>query len=65
MDDETTEAPAPQMSYKEALDYAIFAMNTLAEPQGSSDEDMARLDLHSDEIIETLVDMRSTVTGLP
>jgi len=53
------------MPYKEALDMAIFAINTLMHPDASSDEDVARLELHAEEIIDTLVDMRSTVTGLP
>jgi hypothetical protein len=53
------------MSYKEALDMAIFAINTLMHPDASTDADVARLESRSAEIVETLVDMRSTVTGLP
>jgi len=66
-DHETDPDPAgggvPQMSYDEAISYAIFAINTLMEPSASSDEDCARLELHSDEIIAALVDIRETVRG--
>ena len=33
------------------------------EPSASSAEDCARLELHSDEIIAALVDIRETVRG--
>lgn len=41
-----------------ALDYAIFALNTYKEPQGSSEDDLARLDEHLAQVIETLVATR-------
>jgi len=53
-----------QVSYDEAISYAIFAINTFMHPDASSDADIARLELHSDEIIATLVDLRDTVRGL-
>lgn len=62
---EEEETPTAQMPYKQALDMAIFAINTLMHPDASTDEDVARLESHAAEIVETLVDIRSTVTGLP
>ena len=59
------DAPPKQMSYKEALDMAIFAVNTLIFPDGTSQPDFERLEENAEIVIETLVDMRSTVTGLP
>jgi len=56
--------PVPQMSYEDAISYAIFAVNTLIHPDGTGDEDFARLELHSDEVLTTLVDLRETVQGL-
>jgi hypothetical protein len=53
------------MSYKEALDFAIFALNTLMHPDASGALDVQEMEDRSEEIIETLADMRSTVTGLP
>lgn len=58
-------APVPQMAYDEAISYAIFAINTLQHPDASGDADVARLDLHADEILASLVDLRETVQGLP
>ncbi len=53
-----------QMSYKEALDFAIFAVNTIMEPSASTPADLDRLEEKSDEVISTLVDMRETVQAL-
>jgi len=54
-----------QLGYKEALDLAIFALNTLISPEGSSVEDCATLDKKADDVLETLVDIRTTVEELP
>jgi len=56
-------APVSQMSYKEALDYAIFCMNSWMHPDASSEMDIDRMEARSDEIIATLVDIRETVLG--
>ena len=54
-----------QMSYKDALDYAIFAINTFTRAGGLRDlEDVDALEIHADEIIATLADIRETVEGL-
>jgi hypothetical protein len=57
-------APVPQMAYDEAISYAIFAINTITDPSASSDADIARLDLHAEEVLASLVDLRETVRGL-
>jgi len=54
-----------QLAYKEALDLAIFALNTLISPEGSSVEDCATLDKKADDVLETLVDIRTTIEELP
>jgi hypothetical protein len=61
--DEEEEREPVQMSYKEALDYAIFAINTIMHPDATSDEDFYRLDAESDNVIATLVDLREAVQG--
>jgi hypothetical protein len=52
-----------QMSYKEALDMAIFAINSWMHPDASSDVDLDDLEARADDVIATLVDMRETVQG--
>lgn len=64
LDDPDPAAPLPQMSYDDAVSYAIFAINTLEEPSASSDEDVERLYEYADQIKATLVDLRDTVRGL-
>jgi hypothetical protein len=50
-----------QMSYEDAISYAIFAINTFTEPGASSDGDVDRMLANTDRIIATLVDLRETV----
>lgn len=49
------------MTAKEALDYAIFAINTLQEPQASSQEDVDRLDENATEVLERLSYLRRAI----
>ena len=65
LDDPDPAAPLPQMSYEDAISYAIFAINTLEEPDASSDRDVERLYEYADQVKATLVDIRDTVRGLP
>jgi hypothetical protein len=60
---EDDEREPVQLPYKDALDLAIFCLNTFMHPDASSDEDVARLELHSDDVIATLVDLREVVKG--
>jgi hypothetical protein len=54
--------PEPvQVSYKEALDLAIFAINTLMYPDGSAGPDLDTLEVKADDVIATLVDLREVV----
>jgi hypothetical protein len=52
------------LPYKDALDLAIFAINTLLYPDASSDEDMDRLDEQAENVIATLDDIRITLKEL-
>jgi hypothetical protein len=61
---DSTEAPVAQMSYKDALDYAIFCLNTFMHPDASDERDVTAMEIHSDEIIATLADIRDTVEGM-
>lgn len=63
-DTTSTEPAVEQMSYKDALDYAIFAINTLMHPDASDGRDIDMLEAQSDEIIATLADIRETVQGM-
>jgi hypothetical protein len=49
------------MTPDEALDYAIFAINTFMHPDASDGKDVADLEEKSDEVIEVLADMRTTL----
>jgi hypothetical protein len=49
------------LPYDEAISMAIFAINTLMEPDASSDEDVDRLEAQAENVIETLADMRETL----
>lgn len=49
------------MNKIEALNYAIFAINTCLEPQASSQEDMDRLDAHGEEAIKVLAALRASL----
>jgi hypothetical protein len=51
------------LTYKEALDFAIFAINTWMHPDASDGADINDLEDKSDEIIATLADIRRTVQG--
>jgi hypothetical protein len=65
MTEPETEAPVEeQMSYKDALDYAIFAINTFMYPDASDGKDVMDLEAKSEEVIATLADIRETVQGL-
>ena len=50
--------PEPLMTPKTALDFAIFALNTFAYPDASSQSDIDRLDENHELIVETLVALR-------
>jgi hypothetical protein len=63
-DDEDGDDVTEQMSYKDALDYAIFAINTFMYPDASDGKDVMDLELKSDDVIATLVDMREIVQGV-
>jgi hypothetical protein len=65
IDEETGEEKVVLMSYKDALDYAIFGLNTLMYPDASDPRDVIALEIHSHEIIATLADIRETIQGLP
>jgi hypothetical protein len=54
-DPTTWDAP---MTDADALSMAIFALNTLAEPSASSDEQMAALDFFTEGALDRLVQMR-------
>jgi hypothetical protein len=56
--------PVAQMSYSEALDFAIFAINTVTHPEASAPDDVDLLELKAEAILGTLSDMRETVRGL-
>jgi hypothetical protein len=58
-----TDDVVEQMSYKDALDYAIFAINTFMHPDASDGKDVMDLELKSDDVIATLADMREVVQG--
>jgi hypothetical protein len=45
----------------EALSLAIFAINTLMYPDGSAGPDLDTLECKTDEVLQTLVDMRDTL----
>lgn len=47
------------MEVGRALSLAIFAINTFMHPDASSDEDVAVLEAHSDEVIEALHELRN------
>jgi hypothetical protein len=47
-----------EMSEADALNLAIFAMNTIAHPEGSDDHSVAVLDHFSDDAIERLCALR-------
>jgi 20S proteasome alpha/beta subunit len=47
-----------EMSDEDALNLAIFAMNTIAHPEGSDDHSVAVLDHFSDAAIARLCDLR-------
>jgi len=63
LDDPKPVEPLAQMSYEDAISYAIFAINTLEEPSASSDADVERLYEYADQVKATLVDIRDTVRG--
>lgn len=42
----------------EAIDYAIFAINTLLHPEASSDEDVERLESRAEEVVRRLASLR-------
>jgi hypothetical protein len=54
-----------QLSYREALDYALFAVNTWMHPDASDGRDIIALEANSDAVIATLVDIRDVVQGAP
>jgi len=59
------EEPTPEMlTYKEALDLAIFAINTLMHPDASEPEDIDRLERMSESVVMTLADIREAVVGV-
>jgi hypothetical protein len=62
-DIDDTDDVVEQMSYKDALDYAIFAINTFLAPEASDVKDVFAMEIHADEIIATLADIRETVQG--
>lgn len=47
-----------EMSREDAINIAIFALNTLAHPEGSTDDQFAALDFFTDGSIEVLAQMR-------
>jgi hypothetical protein len=56
--------PAPvQVSFKDAIDMAIFAINTWMHPEASSAGDISALEILSDDIIATLVEIREILKG--
>ena len=59
MDEEEREPV--QMSYDEALTMAIFSLNTLLYPDASAPSDIDRLEARADDVIATLVDIRTTL----
>lgn len=54
--------PEPLMTTRRALDFAIFALNTIAHPDASAQDDVDRLDDNHELVVDTLVALRS---GLP
>lgn len=48
----------PDITPKLALSYGIFALNTLAHPDASSDADVADLDAHTEQAITMLANLR-------
>lgn len=46
------------MTDGDAISLGIFAINTLAEPQGSTDEQMDALDFFTEGALERLVEIR-------
>jgi hypothetical protein len=63
-DEDGADNTGAQMSYKDALDYAIFAINTFMNPDASDSKDVTDLELKSDDVIATLIDMRTIVQGV-
>jgi len=53
------------MSQREALDLAIYALNSFQHPDASSSEDLAWLDLHADCAASTLARMRESTAPPP
>lgn len=51
------------LSETEALSLGIFALNTLAAPDGSSDAQMTALDFFSDGALEALARLRERLSG--
>jgi hypothetical protein len=47
------------MTMGEALNYAIFAINTFMHPDASEPSDVDALEAHSDDVIEALVELRN------
>jgi hypothetical protein len=60
-DPTTWDAP---MTDADALSMAIFALNTLAEPSASSDEQMAALDFFTEGALERLVEIRDRAANV-
>lgn len=46
------------MTEREALDYAIFAINTILYPEASDPDDLDRLEERADEVITALATRR-------
>jgi hypothetical protein len=49
------------MPAEEALSFAIFAINTLMHPDASDPADVDLLEQKSDDVIESLADIRLTL----
>lgn len=64
-EDYSDEDREPQMMpYKDALDLAIFCINTFMHPDGSAPADVASLEMAADDVILTLADLRVAVSEM-
>lgn len=64
-DDDEEETTSVQMAYDDALDYAIFCLNTFMHPDASERRDVITLAVRAEQVIATLHDMRTTLRQIP
>jgi hypothetical protein len=61
--DERSPDPRTTMTPARALELAIFALNTIAEPDASAQGDLETLDRESQRALATLTELHRTMTG--